>query len=148
MSDKRMGRMFDQGAYPLSGQGAGVPLPRSDPRLEADQRRFLLRLFDEDAAEPVPGMARAAGIESIDPRRPFPRPGARTRQPEPSPEISREQGFLAGQGMSRMINPGRFSDALTRMPLSTAPVIYEPSFHEDPLGRFPAATFDERFKGM
>jgi hypothetical protein len=141
MTERRMGRLFDQGAY--------VPLPRSDPRLEADQRRFLLRLFDEDDDETdVPGMARAAGIEDIDPRRPFPRPRVRTRQPEPSAEVSREQGFLAGQGISRMINPGRFSDALTRMPLSTAPVIHEPSFYEDPLGRFPPPTFDERFRGM
>jgi hypothetical protein len=140
VSDKRMSELFAQDR---------VPLPRSDPRLEADQRRFFLKLFDEDNAQTdVPGMARAAGIEDIDPRRPWPRPGSRTRQPEPSPEVSREQGFLTGQGISRMINPERFSDFLTRAPLSTAPVMYEPSFYADPLGRFPAATFDDRWRGM
>lgn len=141
--DKRMGELFAQDR---------VPLPRPDPRDDEQYQKFMLNMFDFDRRSPFfygeadsPALSRAAGIEDIDARRVYPRPGARTRQPEPNEDVSREQGFLAGQGISRRVNPERFSDALTRMPLSEAPVEYEPSYYADPLGRFPPATFAERF---
>jgi hypothetical protein len=70
------------------------------------------------------------------------------RDPRERPADAREQALIAARHIGRMVNPERFSDALTRMPLSTAPVEYEPSYYADPLGRFPPATFDDRFKGM
>jgi hypothetical protein len=76
---------------------------------------------------------------------PIPRRDPRDRS---SAADAREEAMIAARRIGSMANPERFSDALTRMPLSTAPVEYEPSYHADPLGRFPPATFNDRFRGM
>lgn len=79
-------------------------------------------------------------------RVPLPRRDPRERPA--AVDDAREQAMIAARHIGRMANPERFSDALTRMPLSTAPVEYEPSYYADPLGRFPAASFDDRFRGL
>lgn len=129
----RMGNMFRQDAY--------VPVPRRDPRRDEDVQRFFLNQYDREnpyGDSSGGSLSRAAGIEDIDPRRPYPRPGNLEFQGPTQPvtdEDSRNQMFPALQGISRMINPERFSDVLARMPESRAPVIYEPSFWRD-RGRF------------
>jgi hypothetical protein len=63
-----------------------------------------------------------------------------------------EQGGVAGTAGAGAVSDrrmGQLFDLGAYVPLPrSAPVEYEPSYHADPLGRFPAATFDERFRGM